>query len=70
LSAGLTTPPRKKTIVQEPKELSRTAERKRNKAFDFNLATWNARSLFKPGTLKDLIQELKGIKYVLLLYKR
>jgi hypothetical protein len=47
LNAGLTTPPRKKTIVQKPKELSRTALRKRplkrNKAFDLNLATWNVR---------------------------
>jgi hypothetical protein len=66
LSAGLTTPPRKKTIVRKPKELSRAALRerpwKRNEAFDLNLATWNVRSLFKPGTLKNLIQELKWYK--------
>jgi hypothetical protein len=27
---------------------------KRNKAYDLNLATWNVRSLFRPGTLKNL----------------
>jgi hypothetical protein len=66
LSTGLTTLPRKKTTVQKPKELSRTALRKRpwkrNKAFDLNLATWNVRNLYKPGTLKNQIQELKRYK--------
>jgi hypothetical protein len=55
LSAGLTTPPRKKTIVQESKELSRTALRKRpwkrNKAFDLNLATWN---IIRQAVLDDI----------------
>jgi hypothetical protein len=48
----------KKSIVQKPKELCRTDLRKRpwkrNKAYDLNLATWNVRSLFRPGTLKNL----------------
>jgi hypothetical protein len=35
---------------------------KQNKAHDLNLATWNVRSLFRPGTLKNLIQELKRYK--------
>jgi hypothetical protein len=57
LSAGLTTPPLKKTIVQKPKELSRTVLRKRpwkrNKAFNLNLATQNARykTIIRPVVL-------------------
>jgi exonuclease III len=35
---------------------------KQIKAYDLNLATWNVRSLFRPGTLKNLIQELKKYK--------
>jgi hypothetical protein len=35
---------------------------KRNKAHDLNLSTWNVRSLFRPGALNNLIQELKRYK--------
>ena len=59
---GLTTPSWKNLIVQKPCKGCRTdlgrGPRKRNKDKDMMLATWNVRSLCRPGALAKVKDEL------------
>jgi len=58
LGMGLTTPSLNNLIVQKPCKGCRTdlgrGPRKRNKDKDMMLATWNVRSLCRPGALAKL----------------
>jgi hypothetical protein len=66
LCDGLITRPRKKTLITKEKEekmgqintMKTNSKRKKN----LRLATWNVRSLYRPGGLRITINELRKFK--------
>jgi hypothetical protein len=68
LGVGLTTPPSKKLIVtnsqlrEKPGEDNcRLKQRKQRTEMVFNIATWNIRTMFHPGKMQEISNEI--IKY-------
>ena len=64
---GLTTPSWKKFVVQKPYKGCRTDVRRRqctrNKDKNMILATWNVRSLYRPGALAKM-NETRSVKKI------
>lgn len=62
LSTGLTTLPRKKCFVQDPKNKPRTrfnGKRHGNGNTELIFGTWNVRTLYKPGSAQSMIKEVE-----------
>jgi hypothetical protein len=48
----------------------RTMQRKRMEVMEFNIATWNVRSMFQVGKMEEIADELKKYNIKLQHYKK